>query len=566
MTENIIKSDLFDSPEFLPDQPTDHPLFQEIEAATERGDWTTAHQILAELISLYPNDKYLNDLEASIQARSALFDYAEPFVIEATQDTRLAAIRRFLIPVAIIIVVLLLAGGIFLMFQRWLLPQARAQRQETRISQLREEAEAALSSGDYDRTVLAYTELLELQPNDPEALQGLEQTRLMRVTLSRYSEAVAAMEAHHWADALSILEAIEQEQPGFRDVAQRIAFVQEQQTLSTQFEEAEAAFERGYYELAITKYEELQSTDSTFQRETVQDHLFYSYLQSGLIIVSEAGSDTDQLQTALIYFDQAQVLRPNDSQTRGESQLLRLYLSGRVAISDDNWDQAISDLSTVYEARSDFAGGTLNQLLYQTYLARGEELIANERYEQALNLYQEARLVRGIDTTELNQKIAQVELLLAPPTPTPEPTPTVPAPAPIVSSGNSSSGFAQTVPTETPVPLPYSLKDMQVRANCSGSGYIHGVVWSVYNLPMAGVTVQANNTTTGAGPFIANPTNDDGIYQIVLNEEQIPGLWVVQVFENGQPASDQWGQHLGGGCVNGVQELKVDWQRILVLE
>jgi hypothetical protein len=343
-------------------------------------------------------------------------------------------------------------------------------------------------------------------------------------------------------------------------------FVQQQQYLSTQFEEAEAAFERGYYELAITKYEELQSTDSTFQRETVQDHLFYSYLQSGLIIAAEAGSDINQLQTALTNFELALALRPNDSQTRGESQLLRLYLSGREAIDDANWNQAISDLSTVYEARSDFADGTLNQLLYQAYLARGEELIENERYEQALSLYQEARLIRGIDTTELSQKIAQVELLLAPPTPTPEPTPTVPAPAPVASGGNSSSGFVQTIPTPTPVPLPYSLKDMQVRANCSGSGFIHGVVWSAYNLPMAGVTVQAINTTTGAGPFVANPTNDDGIYQIVLNEDQIPGLWVVQVFENGQPASDPWGQHLGGGCVNGVQELKVDFQRVLAVE
>jgi hypothetical protein len=116
------------------------------------------------------------------------------------------------------------------------------------------------------------------------------------------------------------------------------------------------------------------------------------------------------------------------------------------------------------------------------------------------------------------------------------------------------------------VPLPYSLNDMQVRANCSGSGFIHGVVWSAYNLPMAGVTGQARNPTTGAGPFVANPTHPDGFYQNVLNEDQMPGLGVVQDFENGQPASDPWGQHLGGGCVNGVQELKVDFQRVLAVE
>jgi hypothetical protein len=49
----------------------------------------------------------------------------------------------------------------------------------------------------------------------------------------------------------------------------------------------------------------------------------------------------------------------------------------------------------------------------------------------------------------------------------------------------------------------------------------------------------------------------------VLEKDQIDGLWVVQVLENGQVASQAWGQHIGGGCTNGAQELKVDWQRVL---
>ena len=78
---------------------------------------------------------------------------------------------------------------------------------------------------------------------------------------------------------------------------------------------------------------------------------------------------------------------------------------------------------------------------------------------------------------------------------------------------------------------------------------------------MPGVVVQAFNTTSGSGPFVANPTNEDGIYQIILNKDQIDGLWAVQVLDgNGQPASESWGQRLGGGCLNGAQELKVDWQ------
>ena len=60
--------------------------------------------------------------------------------------------------------------------------------------------------------------------------------------------------------------------------------------------------------------------------------------------------------------------------------------------------------------------------------------------------------------------------------------------------------------------------------------------------------------------------NSDGIYQIILNGDQIPGLWMVQILDdNGQPISEAWGQHLGGECLNGAQELKTDWQRALLV-
>jgi len=107
---------------------------------------------------------------------------------------------------------------------------------------------------------------------------------------------------------------------------------------------------------------------------------------------------------------------------------------------------------------------------------------------------------------------------------------------------------------------------MSVRNNCSGNGYIHGVVWNAYGMPLPGVTVRAFNTTTGAEPLISNPTSGDGIYQIILNGDQIAGLWMVQILDdNGQPVSEAWGQHLGGECLNGAQELKTDWQRALLV-
>jgi outer membrane protein assembly factor BamD (BamD/ComL family) len=184
-----------------------------------------------------------------------------------------------------------------------------------------------------------------LHPDDLTAQDGLAQASQLRATASLYSEAIAQMEAHRWEDALSLLQQIQTEQPVYRDVTERIVFVQEQQDLSVRFREAEAAFERGYFGLAIQEYEALQSIDQSFQRETVQDHLFFSYLQSGLAKEAAAGGDLEQLQVTLVEFEKALAIRPEDSQAKGESQLLRLYVSGLSELEASNWSQAVSDLT-----------------------------------------------------------------------------------------------------------------------------------------------------------------------------------------------------------------------------
>ena len=260
----------------------------------------------------------------------------------------------------------------------------------------------------------------------------------------------------------------------------------------------------------------------------------------------------ERLQAALENFEKALALRPEDAQAKGERQLLTLYLTSLDELEAGNWSQVVSDLTPVYEARPDFAGGAVAQNLYVARVAWGDELFADGQYDLALVKYQEAHLIRGVDATGLDQKIAMVEEMLVTPTPSPEPTQKAAAGAPVK---------ANPAPAPTPRPLPYTLKGMSVKSNCDGYGYIHGVVWSAYDLPMAGVTVHAVNSTTGLGPLVSLPTNEDGIYQIIMERDQIDGLWVVQVLENGQPASQAWGQHLGGGCVNGAQELKVDWKR-----
>lgn len=544
----------------LPDHPTDHPVFHTVQHFINQGNWSAARAPLEELLALYPDDPYLQELAPSVRTRSALLGYAEPESATApNRRLKLQGPLKFMVPGLILIGLLCLVGSSLVALQFWGLPGGDNQRAAARVNQLRQQAQDALDSGDYDRAVVAYTELLQLQPDDRQARHGLDQARELRTTISLYSEAIAEMEAHHWENALALFEQIEAAQPGYRDVANRVQFIQEQQLLTSHFSEAEANFNQGNYESAIQGYETLQETDSNFQSDTVRDHLFLSYLQQGLADETAAGQDSEQLTAALALFDKALTLRPGDSQAKGESQLIKLYLDSLEALKDKHWVDEVANLSLIYDARPTFADASVGPLLYEAYIAWGDELFENGEFAEAQTKYEAARLIKGVDASDVGRKLALAKAAQETPTPTPTPEPTT---APSTGArGGGGGGRAASPPTATPVPEPYTLKSMAIRNNCSGQGFIHGVVWNVYSMPLSGVTIQAFNLDNGVGPLISNPTNGDGIYQIIIDGDQIPGLWMVQVLENGQPVSEAMGQRLGGECLNGAQELKVDWQR-----
>ena len=51
----------------LPDHPTAHPLYHMVEHFINQGDWQAARAPLEELLTLYPDDPYLQELAPSVR-------------------------------------------------------------------------------------------------------------------------------------------------------------------------------------------------------------------------------------------------------------------------------------------------------------------------------------------------------------------------------------------------------------------------------------------------------------------------------------------------------------------
>ena len=147
-------------------------------------------------------------------------------------------------------------------------------------------------------------------------------------------------------------------------------------------------------------------------------------------------------------------------------------------------------------------------------------------------------------------------------TPTPTYTPVPPTWTPTAIPPTATLRPTQPPPprpaTATPVP-PYTFVQMQVGPNCSWFGF-HGIIWGANNLPVSGVQVKVWNESGWA--TVSAPSDANGVYQVPISGDLATGRWWLQVWENGAPASEQLGVDMGGGCQNGIQEVKMDWRRL----
>ncbi|MFQ5614242.1 MAG: L,D-transpeptidase family protein [Anaerolineae bacterium] len=126
------------------------------------------------------------------------------------------------------------------------------------------------------------------------------------------------------------------------------------------------------------------------------------------------------LAGAQISFEQAIALGPPSEAVERELELVKLFQTGIGWHRQGRWQQAIDALQPVYDR--DLTYPNIDELLYSAYYNLGLARLAADELAEALASFQAAAAV--IPTApEAPQKLAEVKLLLQPPTPAPDPAP-----------------------------------------------------------------------------------------------------------------------------------------------
>jgi len=248
-------------------------------------------------------------------------------------------------------------------YQRWIEPQRQAQQAEMRFAQQLEQANRHLAERDYAAAEQAFRELLQQDPSNTAAQQGLAEAQAKGTLATSYAQAMQAVTAEDWEEAARILTEIIAQDSSYRDATAQLARVQNRQKLGSAFDDAEKAYQTGDYEVAISAYEALRNLDAEFMRDKVTDHLFDCYLKQGMVLVADVEVGAEAVRQAQDLFKKALTLKPQQAQAMLELDLAGKYWEAQSRLAQGDVEGATAALDAIVKQNPGYAGGNAAAML-----------------------------------------------------------------------------------------------------------------------------------------------------------------------------------------------------------
>jgi len=410
----------------------------------QNGEWEKAINIFESLIEQFPDDPVI--MQALEEAR-----FKADIETKALVKPRRwflpwrSILLRFGILVGFIVVIYL---GLTL-FNNEIAPQIAQTRTENSLRLWQQQGESLLQAGRLDEASEQFSKILAKDPENKDALEGMNEIEKLRKVHSVYMEGVRYQESGEYDKALEKFTEISLLAPQTADVGQRIQEIKKLKELNELFAEAESAYQSGRDVDAIRYYEQLRTADPKFNQDVVSDHLFTLYMRMGKKAREQQPISTSAIQQAYDYYTLALTLRPRDQDAQQAQFLAELYLQGSDLFHNAQWEPAILRLRQLFDINPNYVGD-VSEMLYESYVAAGDQYKASDDIPLAYEQYRKAALLPVSDTALAKRRMSELVPFLTPtPTPAPTATPTlIPTPTPIPTA-------TPVLPTPTPQPLSF---------------------------------------------------------------------------------------------------------------
>jgi tetratricopeptide (TPR) repeat protein len=135
--------------------------------------------------------------------------------------------------------------------------------------------------------------------------------------------------------------------------------------LAGKFQQAEASFAAGDWTEAIIAYEILRNTHSEYEKQTVTEHLYTSYLKQGTALIDTSKGTEGSVREAQSLYQNTLTLRPQDAEALRLIALSDTYLNALSALARGDDRAAQTALEQVLDEEPDYAGGNAKAMLQE---------------------------------------------------------------------------------------------------------------------------------------------------------------------------------------------------------
>ncbi len=449
------------------------PRFQQLLEHFQYAEWEVCLRQLNDFLARYPEDEDLLAFKQDVEVRIQL---QESNSISQRKENREKGLKIAARSVLIAFWAVLV-GAFFIWAinaystytTKIRLEQETAAREQL-LSTKYQTAEGYLSVGKFEEAMLLYQEVSSIRSGYLDVDEKIRHAQELIDVKTLYQQGQAAFWAGEQDKALKIMQDVEARFPGYEEAAETISKIQTAQQIAQLAQELQIAYGDQNYQGVVSNYEAIREIEPSINLPELDNILFVSYRSLIIEIAGRADASLEEIERAERYYRAALALAPQDKKYAAEREELntiavgllanKYYLramdllessnyslsgtrealralnraygigSGSVVIREGrdktqlfydsydaflrrNWDEAIQGFENLRRQEETYGNGFVNYLLFESYLVRGDSLMAYADYAGALNNYQEAEKYAWASEETTPARFFQIESRIA---------------------------------------------------------------------------------------------------------------------------------------------------------
>jgi tetratricopeptide (TPR) repeat protein len=282
------------------------------------------------------------------------------------------------------------------------LPVLRAtQTHLSYIELLYDQALAHLAAGELSEAEQTLDEIAGLSINYRDTVQLRQRIDNERQMITLQQQAREAYQRLNWAEVISSYESYMSlaSQPLTSEMKSELINAYAESIISLLADDESAIDDvrqaEQYYKSAIAlvpqdrEFEEERSTLNVL----ILNLIVLKYTQNAKDLINEQPFSVDSSNQAIRYLNAAYQLNPDNISLKTDVTNAELYRDGLRKFYESDWLGSIERLETLKVAARDYAGGRIDIILYEAYMARGRQRVSFGLYADALQYFESAEIL-----------------------------------------------------------------------------------------------------------------------------------------------------------------------------